>query len=888
MKKSRYTTSTIDGGSVGEFVHAVNDHLNPIITSPTLSPTRTYSSPLMGTSARAAKRRMDGDSGPIRIEGTDIYNQQLQHHYQNVRQVLQEQQPNNNNNNNQIHESRPPIQSQRDIFEQKFRSPSFTYDLPPHEHRPAQKIITTITTTTTKSPTMRHQSNTSLNEQSSPVDRLLEHAAELQKLSNPNSPNRNESFVFERKEQCQVFVDPVNNEIRSTTTLPITKFGHATDLDEAQSQVDRFVDDHQAIQNLTRALQEHNTTTTITDYKRLPTQASPILINTTTTTTATIPSNIILPDQPIKSEFTVIDALLDNPLGTNNNKQNTRLHTRFNNILSNLRNSEYVNMLKQSTAKVTKKKKAKKPARGSSKTALVDKETQITEAMIDPTLVDTDQSPILTAKEKKRRKKNKPKNIDYQVLDAVLGSPISLRLPESYVKKYKLRPAISLTRSLQGRDHYNPIFQPLNTKARTTTDYDLVNVVNELSLHHTDAPNSSFPSTGNDLQQSIRSGNRNRIQPRRSTSNQTQQTSDPVRPRVLYRYMDEHGQVLKISSTAPKELRDVPSPESPLANSRPLFVDDERHRILSEQRPIWQQESILPTSVTRKDFELRDKRVPKITEQHRSTSRTIPISIERKHSESTPSQSQTRSPQRPNQEDIQRSRLPLSYQLDQQYASRNNRTGYDSDSSTSEPSSSYPARNYKSTANNHSRHNHRPLFQTVHQSNPSPTRLPSGNRRISPDYSAKGLPRNYIEVFRDGEIKPSEVYSLPFNESSSPNHHHSRYEQYHESETQSKHQDASPTSKYAKIIPSLSNHESYFPHTQHHDQTYFDSYLRPSKSFDYRPLRTKLQREYKITPSLLVDEWDHPQTPTSNNYSKQAGASSTDDVFITNYRINKA
>jgi hypothetical protein len=871
MNNKRYTTSTTDGG-IEELVHVVTDHLNPIITSPTLSTIRTYSSPLMGTSARAAKRRMDGDNGPIRIEGTDIYNQQLQHHYQNVRQVLEDQQL----NTDQLHESKQPIHTQREIFEEKFRSPSLTYDLPPHEHKPAQKIITTITTTTTKSPTIRHPSNTSLNEPSSPVDRLLEHAAELQKLTNANSPNKNESFVFERKEQCQVFVDPAHHEIRSTTSMPITKFGHATDLDHAQAQVDRFVDDHQAIQNLTRALQEHNTTT-ITEYKRL---TNPILINTTTTTTATIPSNILV-DQPIKSEFTVIDALLDNPLGTNNNKQNTRLHTRFNNILSNLRNSEYVNVLKQSTAKVTKKKKSKKSTSGTTKTSLVDKQTQITESMIDPILVSSEQSPLLSAKDKKKRKKNKSKNVDYQVLDAIIGSPISLRLPDSYLKKYKLNPPLSLTPSLRGRVNHISIFPQMDINARNTTDY---NFVKELASHHTDPSTSLFPSTTNGLQQSIRSVNRNRIQPQRLIGNLNQQSSEPVKPRVIYRYMDEHGHVLKISSTSPSQLREIPSKESQQTSNRQLIIEDERHHVLPEheQRSTWQKESKLPTTITRKDFELQDKRIPKVTEQPRSTSRTIPIPIERENSTQTHSQSQTRSPKRTNQDNVQLNWLPLSYQLDQPYISTGGTTGYDSDSSNSERSiTTYPAQNYK-LIDNHSHNNHRPLFENVYQQNhspvrryynPSPTRLPSDNRRISPDYSSKGLPRNYIEVFRDGEIKPSEVYSLPYNESTSSNRHHSRYDQYQQSKNYGS--SSSPTSKYTNIIPSLSNHEPYSPHTvhnspNHHNQTYIDSYLRPSKSFDYRPLRTKLQREYQITPNLLVDEWDHPQiSSTSTDYKKK-------------------
>jgi hypothetical protein len=137
------TTTTTTGGDIGELVHIVNNHIDPSINTSTLNSTRTHTSPLMGTSARAAKRRIDGDTGPIRIDGTDTYNQQLQHHYQNVRQILEDQQQNQITNIDQSNESRQSIITKQDSFEQRIKPSASTYDSPPREHQPAQKIITT-------------------------------------------------------------------------------------------------------------------------------------------------------------------------------------------------------------------------------------------------------------------------------------------------------------------------------------------------------------------------------------------------------------------------------------------------------------------------------------------------------------------------------------------------------------------------------------------------------------------------------------------------------------------------------------------------------------------------------------------------------------------------
>jgi hypothetical protein len=895
MNNDKYhnsTTTPTGGGSIGGLVHIVNNHRNSSITSPTLNSTRTHSPPLMGTSARAAKRRMDGDTGPLRIDGTDTYNQQLQHHYQNVRQVLEEQQPNQITNIDQSTESRQSFSTKRDFFEQQLKSTSVsTYDSPPREQKPAQKIITTITTTTTTQPTPRNQPNSLLNESSPSVDQLFEQAAELQKYTNinPTKTDSQQPLIIERTEQYQVFLDPKIQELRRTSTLPITKTNHTTDIDQTQTQhVDRFVDDHQAIQKLTRVLQEHNTSA-VNELKRLPSQSNSILINTTTTTTTTIPSNIVLIDrskQPITSEFTVIDALLDNPLGTNNNKQNNALHIRFNDILSNLRNAEYVNVLKQSTAKITKKKKSK-----NEKTSKEKKKQE---------------------KENKRRNKIKSKKLsktkDYHVIDAIINSPIVRHLPDSYLAKYKVsspRSQLSSVPSITGKDN----IQQLDTKVKNETVHNnLVNIVSELKLHNAAALTTS---TTNELQRSTNPIYLNQVHPG-SNQFQTQlQSSESNKPRIVYRYIDEQGNVLKISPTPPSQLHVITPEESRQTiyrntdptyfHSRQIAVDDERHHFIPgrEQRTTWQDESKLPTTVTREDLELRDKRIPKLSEQPLSTTRSIPILIEREHSLKRPfqEQQQQRIYQHPNQQNVQLTWLPLSYQLDKQYIPSGGTAGYDSDSTTSEDSPTYRPYDY-APFDTHHRYNHRPLFQSLHYQShspvrsyyPSPSRLSYGNRHISPDYSGNSVSRNYIEVFRDGELKPSEVYSLPFKESVSPNHRHSRYDKYQSEKYGKKHvPSSSPHAKRERSIPSLSNHGPYTSHTNSNfDPVYFDNYIRQSKSSEYRPLRTKLQREYKITPSLLVDEWDHPYPSGSTDYNKQTSISSPDDVFITNIQTNKA
>jgi hypothetical protein len=422
-------------------------------------------------------------------------------------------------------------------------------------------------------------------------------------------------------------------------------------------------------------------------------------------------------------------------------------------------------------------------------------------------------------------------------------------------------------------------------------------------LHHAAALTTLANTSTTQLQKFNRPTNLNQIEPQRLRSN-FNQLSQPTKPRVVYRYMDEQGHILKISSTSPSQLLEkIPGEsqensyrktEPTYFHSRQIAVDDERRHLIPErkQRTIGPHEPKLPTTGTREDLELRDKRIPILSGQPVSTARIIPISIEREQSTKTPVSQHTS--YHPNQQNVQLTRLPLSYQLDQQPIPSGRKADYETDSTASERSATYRPYDY-APIDNHSRYNHRPLFQKTYYQNRSPTHpyysspshSPNDQRDISP------ISRNYIEVFRDGEIRPSEVYSLPFNEPIGRSQHHSRYDQYQAEKYGKNHAlSSSPNIKYTKIIPPLSNRDSYPPHTlensPNQDDIYLDNYLRQSKSFDYRPLRTKLQREYKITPSLLVDEWDHSNPSTSTGFTKQTSVSSPDDVFISNQRINKA
>jgi len=806
---------------------------NDIHSTVTSNSTRAYSSPLMGTSARAAKHR---------VNTTDTSNQSPQYLYQNTQDILNEQTSNGT--------------------KQESRQPPVTYDTPPRnqQQQQVQKVITKITTTTTtNSPTQQHNQSNSLPKESStsmtPVNRLLEQAVETQRLANNNLPSppptttttttttSNDSskpIIFERTDQYRVVLDPANGEIRRTPSIPVGKTGHSTDIDQAQEQANRFVDDHQAIQQLTRVLQEHNTTTVNEYHQRLSSQASPILINTTTTTTTTTLPSTVVPVTPIDktNQFSVIDALLDNPLGTTNSKQNQTLHARFNDILKNLKNSDYVNALKQSATKITKKKPTKK----STNVTLVDKEIQLNESMMDPNAISSDQT-ILIPSNKKKKSKKSPANINYQVLDALISSPVSLRLPESYLTKYKVNPPLtqlSLASSTTDIHKTNnlPLSQQGNIKAKYDTVNNLDNVVNEIRLH------------GQQMS-TIRPTSLER-------SNQ---------PKLVYGYMDEQDIVLKIS---PSTSRDMPN-NNRSRRIEPTYFNNRHLLPEHEQHITWHNESKLPTTITCEDLELRDKRIPQINE------RTIPISYEYQYpiKISTPLYS--------NQDNVQLKRLPLSYYLDRPYNS-NKTVDYESESSDSDDQSTVYHSYKQIPLSNQSHSPNRPLFHRTHSSNrsPPPPPLPClarPFRDISPDLPINNVSRNYIEVFRDGENRPSEVYSLLFNESVPFNQRHSRLDQYNSDRYQRKyHQSSSPIRKSPNIIPIKSTNDEY----RQQNNSEFNNYLRQSKSFDYRPLRLKLQREYRITPSLLVDEWEQqPIESTSTNSNMKTSLSSPDDVFIT-------
>ncbi|CAF0829843.1 unnamed protein product [Rotaria sordida] len=962
---------------IEDLVHSVNNRLNPMKTSPNLSSTRIYTSPLMGTSARTDKRRVDGDTGPIRIEGTDTYNQQLQHHYQNVRHIMEEQQSGQISNVDQSNYSRPLPSTNRDSFDKRYQSPLSTYDSPPHEkqqqqqqqQQPKQKIVTTITTTTEARPTLA-------NETSSSIDRLIEQSTETTNIETIENDSQ-QPHIIERREKYQDLSDSINNEIRRLPTFPIPKTsGGATDLDQVQAQIDRFTDDHQAIQQLTHVLKEHNTSIT-NEYKRLPSQS-----NTTTS-----PSNTILIDQTnkkITSEFTVIDALLDNPLGSSDDKQNNILHKRFNDILSNIRNSEYVNLFKNSTTK----KILKQPTNEIVNTPVIRKQTHFKESNIEHISISTEQTPLLNTKEKKKqdkinKKKAKSKNIDYQVIDAIISSPISFYLPDSYLVKYKVTPPLSQLSSIPSiTSTVNGISmsQQLDTKAKNETVYNLVKIINDLFLHHATALTLAGTSPKKELQKPVKPSVLNELvyqqQPKKqpmmhSNQSETQLQSESIEPRILYRYIDEQGNVLKLSSTPPSQLREFQperSQQYSYQNTEPTYISNQQittdneqqfRRIPEyEQRITRQDESRLPTTITKEDSELRNRHISQLSNQssefrqiipeqsqqysyrnieptyiyNRQITRddeqqfrripeyeqritrqdelrlpitiakddlelknkyivqinekplptvyNIPISIEHQHTIKTPTQQQ-RIHNHPNQQNISLTRLPLSYQLERQHIPTGS-ISYDTDSSISEQSPMYRTYDYVPIHTHH--HHNRPILPPntcyhnhlpCHTHHPCPPSVSYVDSNIIPEYSSTSCSRNYIEIFRDGETVPSEVYSLPINELIRTNYPHICYDQYE------------------KNIPSTSNRDLYDTRTietsPNRDNIYFDNYLPQSKSFDYRPLRTKLQREHKITPRLLVEEWDSPQASLSTNYNKQISTSSTDEVFINNNnQINKA
>ena len=904
MMSNNKTSSTPSARpGVNESIRLIHRHLDPIATAPAISSGSAQISSPLDTSARAVIRRLDDENGPKRIEGTDTYNHPVQHQYQNVRQMYDETSPKTDPSN----ESRQSFSAKRDFFEQRMKSSPSTYDSPPRQSPSTRKIITTITTTTAK-PTANSPDNrrSSSNESPPSIDRLLEQAADLQKSNRKeNSTTKDDSMqplLMERSEQYQVFPDSAHQEVRRTpsvsraSVVPSAKTASATDLDRPQVQVDRLVDDHQAIQQLTRALKEHNVSTA-NDYKRLSSQTNSFLVKTTTTTTSTGPSYMVSnqQDKSVPEEFTVIDALLDNPLGTTNETQNATFHTRLSKIIANLQNSEYVTLLTQS------------------------KKTTTT--------IGSD--PEKENKKNKKKLKQQSENSNNEVINAIVKTPISPHMPNISLVKYPVSSALSSSPSPTTKPGNNtPVFHAVDDRNKRETGLDLDGVVHEMTSHHTTALTASGPVTFTNTNTATSgaanlpasSGTRSTVRPEVVQQRQPltpSNQSDSVPPRVVYRYLDEQGRVLKISSVPPSQLQEaVPKQQTtsseqnsysiiaptPLSNQT-RTKDQERSRPLLERNiRTAEQGPSKPSAIFSKDSS-------EIPQKQSQTLRAIPVSIVPEYS--TRAAPQQTSPDRSaNQPPAKLSWLPLAEPLDPYYTG-NSAAGYDTDSTISEPSAVYRPYDYAPKPISHRYsdralpahdHYYYPRSQDVAYHYSSPTlpldRPASGSRRISPEYGT-GASRNYIEIFRDGETKPSEIYSLPLNELLTSNHRHSRYDQY-QTEEHRKHrtphqQQSKSSSRYENTNPSAHSPENQpmYPHTvgnsPNRDCPFFNDYVHPSKSFDYRPLRSKLQREYKITPSLLVDDWDQSSPPSvRKTYEQQTSVSSPDDVFIKPPRLNKA
>ncbi|CAF1561104.1 unnamed protein product [Rotaria magnacalcarata] len=970
--------SVTNNDRVGEFVDTVNYDSSHINTSSNINSTRTSTPPLIGTDVRAAKCRIDGDMGPIRIDGTDTYNEQLQHHYQNVRQIVNTQQ---SNQTSKADQPKPSESTRQDFCDQRVQ-PS-TYDSPPLEQKPNQKLITTITTTTTTTstlPTLSNRTN-SLNQLSSiATDRALEQpSTNVKTIQNDFKQQLTEN---EHTEKHENFTDSNNKGTRRLINFPLIKTTGATDLDRAQAQFDNANDDHQAIQQLTRALHDHNKTT-VNEYKRLPSQTKTDVINTTITTSTTV---VDKKTKPVKSEFTVIDALLANPLATNDDKRNNVLHKRFNDIISNLRNSEYVNLFKPPTGKETTKNSSKTTIVEIVTTPLMEKQT---ESVIEPILNSSEQTPLLNEKDKKKQdkeNKKKPKikskqlskNEDYHVIDALISNPTSVYLPDAFLTKYKVIPPSSPLFAIPGILSDNKDTQS-DPNVKIDAVHYLAKIINELMLHHAAALTASTTITKVQMQKPTKPIDSNPLiqqQQQQALTNSNQLTGKPPlppgssTPRTVYRYMDDQGNVLKLSSTPPSKVREtIPDQsqqyfyhriEPTYTNTRQITGDDERMNRRSEngqERTLLHDDSRPASVVTRENSEFQDKRSSQLPEQsqqysyrkvepthiptrhitrdddylHRlpeheqrllwhddsrpiriltkensqfqaqnrskscdrplSEMRAAPVPVEHQHSRNTSPREQYTHHHHPNQENVSLTWLPLSPRYES--------TGFDTDSMIHKRTPMHHTHDYV-PAPAHCHYNNRAVLQnafydnhpTGHAYYPSPPPVSCPRPAILPEHNCNGCFRNYIEVFRDGAALPSEVYSVPLDDSLSTNCHSSFYDQYDETNDYNCPRACSPNRHSEKNIPSKSNHDLHHQYNVHRspnrDMIYIDNYLPQSKSFDYRPLRTKLQREHNITPRLLVDEWDHSQQNSPTGYYKQTSGSSTDEVFFNRNQINKA
>ncbi|CAF4069196.1 unnamed protein product [Didymodactylos carnosus] len=430
MDKNRYSETTTDVGSndINELVQIVESHISPTTKNTTLdyrvtsSPLFTHSdlqsdatryTPVMGTSV-ARQRRRDQQRNDSVENNTNINDSVTQPNYQNLRQILDHSPSPPNTTTSYGIDSivdanmiNPPTKqtfnSKREYFEQrskydnykapKYDSPSRIISSPTNKQN-----MTTITTANINTDRQSSSSN-----ESPSVDKVLEQAAELKSVEAKRYKTEDgeivesvgPSAIIERTEEYQIYIDEKGNQIGRTPVTQKTtviRSGHATDLDQAaaisRQLPGQLNDDHQAIQNLTRAIQDRqrptggivSTTTTTTTISsstetskepeqqiiRLPLTNNNSSLEKKTSISNVIPIPNILNDKTnllaTVNEYTVIDALLNNPLAIiDQQREKTNFfNNRIHEIETNLRNPDYVAALKQSQTTKGKPKKTKK------------------------------------------------------------------------------------------------------------------------------------------------------------------------------------------------------------------------------------------------------------------------------------------------------------------------------------------------------------------------------------------------------------------------------------------------------------------------------------------------------------------------------------------------
>lgn len=971
MERDKNVTSN---NNVNEQVRYMTYDINPTRTPPNFNSTRTFSPPLMGTYARAAKYRNEGDMGPVRIDNTDTHYEQIQRLPQNFRPVS------GNEQSHQIiiaDQSRPPSNMRQASFEQSMQRPSSTYDAPPLECQPIQKVITTITTTTKAVPTLINRSS-SANRSSSTNEPPNEQTSQLQKSTGVTIV-KNDANQARTHEQHSVNANVSENRV--LINLPMLKTNGSTDLDKAQAHLNTINDDHQAIKHLSQALHEHNKTI-VNEYKRLPSQTNSGLINTTITTTTT---KFDPTSKPTNNEFTVIDALLDNPLGSYDDEHNNTLHKRFSNIVSNLKNSESANLSTSSGQKDTTNKSSKVITTKIVNTTIMDQQTPLKESTTGATSNSSEQNQSLSAKSKKKKdKENKksktkskqsPKDANYQVIDALIGSPTSTYLPDEYLTKYKVVPPLSSIPCIASISNAIQSTQPSNTKSKNDTLHNLVNIVNELMLHHSASLVAATTVTKTEVQQSVKPTNLTQtVQPQQQQQPQKQQPeqpvteanqatvqsqSRPVTPRVIYRYMDDQGNVLKLSSTPPSKLRESkPDParqysyryiEPSTVDTRQMIRDDERASRRSEyEQYTARQDSSRPKVVTiltrdnlnaqgkgaldlnstvpeqprqysyrtiettyiptqqvakddenacrRREYEQRvlqrddprptistsrgefeqDRRRAQSYERPSSRPQPVPVTVEYRDSVKTAPPEQQYVYHHHPQENVSLTWLPLRHEQQPAY--------YNIDSTIHERAPTYRTYEYVPTQA-YCCHNNQAVPQNViYRDQPSghacyscPTLGSYISSSPLSEYECHGCPRNYIEVFRGDEVLPSEVYSLPLNEILAATHRYSYVDENEHRKDGDHIRSRSSQRPSEKFVSSKSTHELHrqnmSPSNSNYDITRNNNQLSQSKSFDYRPLRTKLLREHDMASRLISDESNSYPTAVPAFYYRQTNAS---------------